>query len=76
MYQAAGAKSRMPVITDADRNVSEAMMQMWTSFARTGNPSVKGLIDWPAYDKVTDKYLYIVEPPEVRSGFSRVAQNQ
>jgi para-nitrobenzyl esterase len=75
MYQAAGAKSSMPVITDAERNVSEAMMQMWTAFARTGNPSVKGLIDWPAYDEDTDKYLYIVEPLQVKSGFSRIAQN-
>jgi len=76
MYQAAGAKSPMPVITDTDRNVAEAMMQIWTTFARTGNPSVKGLIDWPAYDEGSDKYLYIVDPLEVRAGFSRIAQNQ
>ena len=72
MYQAAGAKSVIPVITDAERNVSEAMMQMWTAFARTGNPSVPGLIDWPAYDEDTDKYLYIVDPLEVKSGFSKL----
>ena len=76
MYQAAGAKSPLPVITDADRKVSEVMMQMWTAFARTGNPSVKGLIDWPAYDKATDKYLYIVDPLQVRYGFSQIAQNK
>jgi para-nitrobenzyl esterase len=76
MYQAAGAKSPMPVITDTDRNVAEAMMQIWTTFARTGSPSVKELIDWPAYDEDTDKYLYIVDPLQVRAGFSRIAQNQ
>jgi para-nitrobenzyl esterase len=75
MYRAAGAKSTMPVITDAERNVSEAMMQMWTAFARKGNPSVEGMIDWPAYDEVTDKYMYIVDPLQVRSGFSKIAQN-
>jgi len=64
------------VITDAERNVSEAMMKMWTTFARTGNPSINGLIDWPAYDKDSDKYLYIVDPLEVRVVFSRIAQNK
>ncbi len=72
MYKAAGAKSTVPVITDAERNVSEAMMQMWTTFARTGNPSVPGLIDWPAYSPDTDKYLYIVDPLQVKSGFSHI----
>ena len=72
MYKAAGAKSDMPVITDAERKVSEEMMQMWTAFARTGNPSVKGLINWPAYNETTDRYLYIVEPLQVKSGFSRL----
>jgi len=76
MYKAAGAKSVVPVITDAERNVSEAMMKMWTTFARTGNPSINGLIDWPAYDEDSDKYLYIVDPLEVRVGFSRIAQNK
>ncbi|MFC1948163.1 carboxylesterase/lipase family protein [Chloroflexota bacterium] len=72
MYQAAGAKSSLPVITDTERKVSEEMMQMWTAFARTGNPSVSGLIDWPAYDENTDKYLYMVDPLRVKTGFSRL----
>jgi para-nitrobenzyl esterase len=72
MYQAAGAKSELPVITDTERKVSEEMMQMWTAFARTGNPSVPDLIDWPAWDESTDKYLYIVDPLQVKTGFSRL----
>jgi para-nitrobenzyl esterase len=48
-------------------------MQMWTNFARTGNPSIKGVVDWPAWDEAKDQYLYIAESPEVRSGFSKVA---
>ena len=74
MYRAGGAKSDMPVITDAERKVSEEMMQMWTAFARTGNPSVPGLIDWPAYDEATDNYLYIVNPLQVKNGFSRILE--
>jgi carboxylesterase type B len=42
-----GAKPPDPGLTDIDRKVSEAMMAMWIQFVKTGNPSVKGLIDWP-----------------------------
>jgi len=57
--------------TEFDRVVAPpAMMQMWTQFARTGNPSVKGLIEWPTWDKATDNYLYIAEPLQVKSGYS------
>jgi para-nitrobenzyl esterase len=66
-----GAKSPDPGLTDTDRKVSEAMMAMWTQFARTGNPNVKGLVEWPAYD-ASEPYLYIAEPLAVKSGFSKV----
>ena len=33
----------------ANEAVSDTVMQMWTNFARTGDPSVKG-ISWKAYD--------------------------
>jgi para-nitrobenzyl esterase len=68
----AGAKSKDPEVTDVDRKVSKEMMSMWTQFARTGDPNVKGLISWPAYETATDKYLYIAEPLEVKSGFSKI----
>ena len=60
----------MPVLTEADRKLSEAMMSIWTQFARTGNPSVKGLIEWPAWDKTNDQYLYINETMQVKPGYS------
>ena len=50
------------------------MMKLWVTFARTGNPSTKGLVDWPVWDEAKDQYLYITEKPEVRSGFSKVGQ--
>jgi len=68
-----GAKSKDPGVTDVDRKVSEEMMSMWTQFARTGGPNVKGLITWPAYEAVTDQYLYIADPLEVKSGFSKIS---
>ena len=74
LYAKAGAKSPLPVITDAERKVSEAMMQIWTQFARTGNPSVKDLIYWPPWTKDTDKYLYIADPIVVKLGYSKIQQ--
>jgi para-nitrobenzyl esterase len=68
-----GAKSKDPGVTDADRRVSEEMMRLWTQFARTGNPNVDGLITWPAYEASSDQYLYIVDPLEVRTGFSKIS---
>lgn len=67
-----GAKSPNPGLTDADRKVSEAMMAMWAQFAKTGDPNVKGLVSWPAYEAASERYLYIAEPLEVKSGFSKV----
>jgi len=32
-----------------ERDFSETMMTLWTSFAKTGRPSVEGVSDWPAY---------------------------
>ena len=68
----AGAKQPDPGITDADRNVSEAMMTMWVQFAKTGDPSVEGLVTWPAYEAAADQYLDIEETLQVKSGFSKV----
>lgn len=67
-----GAKTPGVVLTDIDRSVSESMMRLWSQFAKTGNPSVKGFIEWPACDRDSDVYLYINENPEIRSGFSRM----
>jgi para-nitrobenzyl esterase len=69
-----GAKQSNPGITDEDRKVSRAMMSIWTQFARTGNPDIQGLVAWPTWEESTDRYLYITESPQVKSGFSRIGQ--
>jgi para-nitrobenzyl esterase len=76
LYAAGGAKSPVPLITDVDRKVAEEMMTIWAHFAKTGNPSIGGLIDWPVYDEATDQYLYIAEPLQIKSGFSQIAQER
>jgi para-nitrobenzyl esterase len=74
--QISGAKSKELRLGPSEKAVSEAMMKLWAQFAKNGKPSVKGVVDWPVYDKAGDKYLYINEPLEVRTGFSKLAQKQ
>jgi para-nitrobenzyl esterase len=70
LARAAGAKTRYIPFTESDYWMAEAMMSMWTQFAKTGDPSVEGLATWPSYDKNTDLYIEIGETLQVKSGFS------
>ena len=72
LYAASGAKSPKPVIDDSDRKTSENMMTIWRQFAKTGNPNVAGLVDWPAYDEASDQYLYISDSLEIKTGYSKI----
>ena len=67
-----GATSPNPGLDATDRAVSEAMMELWTSFASTGKPKAKGIPDWPEYSKITDRYLYVSSRSEIREGFSKL----
>jgi len=69
-YADSGAKCPVPAISDTDRRVAENIMTIWTNFAKTGNPSVRGLIEWPAWDSKTDKFLVISDPLRVKSGYN------
>jgi para-nitrobenzyl esterase len=70
----AGAKTNTPIISETDIKVSEMMMKMWAQFARTGDPNVEGLIEWPVWEQGSDKYLYVKDTLQVKTGYSRVAQ--
>jgi len=69
-YADSGAKSSVPTVSETDRKVAENIETIWTSFAKMGNPSVKGLIDWPTWDSKTDKYLLITEPLQVKTKYT------
>jgi para-nitrobenzyl esterase len=69
-----GLKSADPGLNDLDRKVSEMVMQLWTNFAKTGNPSLPGVVEWPAWEESGDQYLYIAESLQVKSAFSKIAQ--
>jgi carboxylesterase type B len=75
-YTNSGAKSLVPSISASDRKVADNMETIWTSFAKTGNPSVKGLIDWPAWDSQTDKYLLITDPLQVENKYTDLLKIQ
>jgi para-nitrobenzyl esterase len=61
-----------PGLTEADKKVSEAMMNAWTQFARTGDPNVEGMIQWPVYDKEGNRCMYFADPLEIKTGFSKI----
>ena len=72
--QQAGAKTADPGLDRTDKYVSETMMSLWASFAKTGKPEAQGLPDWPEYTRKTDRYFYISSRCNVLTGFSKVAQ--
>jgi para-nitrobenzyl esterase len=69
-YTDSGAKSPIPDVSASDRKVADSIETIWTSFAKTGKPSVKGLIDWPAWDSETDQYLLITDPLQVKTKYT------
>jgi para-nitrobenzyl esterase len=75
-FKYSGARSPVPTISSVDRKISNDMLTVWTQFAETGDPSVKGLVEWPAWDKAGDQYLYISDALEIRPGYSELAKIQ
>lgn len=69
-----GAKTVNVTLTEDDEKVSEAMMSMWAQYAKTGNPSVQGLIDWPVWDVASDQYVEIAWPLQVKTGYSKLVK--
>jgi para-nitrobenzyl esterase len=49
-------------VRDEDRKLSEAMMSYWTNFAKTGDPSGKGVPNWPKYDATDNSVLHLNSP--------------
>ena len=47
----------------ADEELSDTIMQLWTNFARTGNPSTDRL-EWPQYDETDRLSLVISKEPQ------------
>jgi para-nitrobenzyl esterase len=63
-----GDLASQPDMCDVDVKVSKALVAMVIQFVKTGDPSVEGLVTWPAYEAATDQYLEIGEPLQVKTG--------
>jgi para-nitrobenzyl esterase len=61
-----GCTSAVPANDETDLKVASDNATVWAQFARTGNPSVEGLIDWPQYSETNNVYLDIKDPLEVK----------
>jgi carboxylesterase type B len=73
--RSAGVTSPRPKLDATDRQVSETIMELWSSFARTGKPKAKGIPVWPEYNRATDRYLYISGKSEIRTGFMKIVRS-
>ncbi len=63
-----GCTTQDPGADAMDLVVADHAMRLWTAFARTGDPSVEGLINWPAYTAENDLYLDIGYALAVKQG--------
>jgi para-nitrobenzyl esterase len=45
--------------------IADQMSESWLAFARTGNPSHRGLPDWPAYTSQTRSMMVFRTDPDV-----------
>jgi para-nitrobenzyl esterase len=51
---------------DADKKLSEAMMDYWIQFCRTGDPNSKELPEWPKYSSTVNGYLELNDEIKAR----------
>ncbi|MCJ8500208.1 carboxylesterase/lipase family protein [Desulfatitalea alkaliphila] len=57
-----GHDPSMPIEwTDADEQIADTMMTMWTNFARTGNPGIPGEVDWQPLTSAAEEFLEIAQ---------------
>jgi para-nitrobenzyl esterase len=63
-----GCTSAVPASDDVDLKVASETATVWAQFAKTGNPSVPGLIEWPAYTEANNSYLDIGNPLTAKTG--------
>jgi para-nitrobenzyl esterase len=55
--------------TDAERKFSDAMLDYWASFTKTGQPSAAGAPAWTAYG-ATGAYMHFTDAPHAAERLS------
>ncbi|MFN3579601.1 MAG: carboxylesterase family protein [Pseudomonas sp.] len=58
-----------------DDEVIDRMMTIWTNFAKTGNPSIPGELDFPEYKGDTQTYVELSDSAEIKDNLSSVIAN-
>jgi para-nitrobenzyl esterase len=61
-----GCSVRTPETDAQDMTLADQASRVWAQFAKTGNPSVPGLVDWPRYTEANNTYLDIGTPLTVK----------
>jgi para-nitrobenzyl esterase len=60
---------KVPITFDqSTESVSDNLIDLWTRFAKTGDPNGGMNVTWPRYTREEDRYLDISDPPAVMSG--------
>jgi para-nitrobenzyl esterase len=57
VFGALDAPGRGVTYVPADREISAAMQEYWTNFAKTGNPNSASLPQWPGFDATARGYM-------------------
>jgi para-nitrobenzyl esterase len=57
VFGALDAPGRGVTYVPADREISAAMQEYWTNFAKTGNPNSASLPQWPKFDATARGYM-------------------
>ena len=52
--------------TEADRQFSDTLSDVWVRFAKTGNPNGAGIAEWPVFSATNEAYMEL--GPTIRSG--------
>ena len=61
-----------PNYVQADRDLSSAIEQYWTNFAKAGNPNGANLAPWPKFDSIARGYMEFSDNgPVSREGLRR-----
>lgn len=56
----------------ADSAVADKMMTIWTNFAKTGDPSIPGVLNWTPYTTTNDTYLDLGNTLELKAGYGTI----
>jgi len=58
---------------DTDKMLADAMIRYWVQFAKTGDPNVEGLPQWPAYTTKSDQYLELGDEIKIGTALRKEA---